>query len=495
MRAPGLLAAGALFASAVGYLAAMVGYWMLVPIAAVVAAAAGASVWRHGFARPTSIVDTQSNLLLIALPTVLGTFVVNVNIAIYAVAVLAVAGLWMRQNADAGIQLFWGSAALPVVGILIAVRVNYPATTRSAIFFTLACIALCRAVYLSSSRRSALSSLVDGIGVFLVASVVLQLAGVRAGDTTVDMGNSITGGERVMFPLANGLAATPAMAAVYLAAVTPILLATPRHRILRLFGIPAAVYVLVYGDRRAALIGAVLIGSAILFVPKAFRRIAPWLIPVPMVLPFVYSYVQGAVGGAMSAISTVAPWFRRAGEDTGTLNGRDYVWSQSLDFYQHHVSWLHQAFGYGSYGQAASGVSATYSNMFGDLYRDHTQLTPHSSTLQILFDGGWTLVAVFAATIVSMSWMLTRGPSSIALPGLAMLATLSFVGATEVALSPSHAQPTWWVLVALGAITFSKDRIHPATTPSERQIQHRPPKAVEPKVAAPGRLAYNMSSG
>jgi hypothetical protein len=134
--------------------------------------------------------------------------------------------------------------------------------------------------------------------------------------------------------------------------------------------------------------------------------------------------------------------------------------------------------GFGSFGHTASGVSATYRRLFGRSYSDYGLATPHNSVLQILFDGGWVIGIAFAVTICYMALSLSRRSSAIDLAGLAMLVALSIVGVTEVALSPAHSQPTWWVLVALGMIVFSQERsspeqaatVNPAAARSEKPI-------------------------
>jgi hypothetical protein len=158
------------------------------------------------------------------------------------------------------------------------------------------------------------------------------------------------------------------------------------------------------------------------------------------------------------AAGTYFPWLSRSGEDLGTLGGRSYIWSQSINFYQDRIDWIHQMFGFGSFGVAASSASTTYSATFvGKLDRDLSLKSPHSSTLELLFDGGWVIGILFAATIVYMAWVLSRRTSAIDLAGLGMLTALSFVGIGEVTLSPGHAQATWWVLLILGTIAFSRE--------------------------------------
>jgi hypothetical protein len=133
-------------------------------------------------------------------------------------------------------------------------------------------------------------------------------------------------------------------------------------------------------------------------------------------------------------------------------------------------------FGFGSFGNTASGVSANYARMFVDVSGDRRLVTTHNSMLQFLFDGGWAITIVFAATVCYMAWVLSRRSSIMDLSGLATLTALSIVSATEVALSPSHAYPTWWVLMAVGMIAFSREPSSPAQTETKEPTGGEPRK-------------------
>jgi hypothetical protein len=460
-----LIAAGEIAAFIAGMATGMLGNWTLVPVAVGFLGLLAAAAWGGGGNGYGPLTDVTPNLILIVLPTILASAAISIRASVGAIAVVAVAIFWMRQSQRIRIAPAWPCAILPAIGLAIVGRPNYPSTAYTVVFFAVGCVVVAGAVFLSSSRSSALTSLNDGIGLFLVASVVLRLIGLDAqGSPKELLPNAITGGERVAFPLTSAQAATPAMATVYLAAVMPILLSSSRYRVPRLIALAAAIDVLVLADRRAALFGALFLAAGLLLVPRLFRRAAPYLVGASLIIPFIYRFVQAAVGQVMLAASSPLPWLLRPGESPTTLHGRDYVWSQSIDFYWNRVDKVHQTFGYGSFGNGASGVSANYGNLFDTLSGDRRLVTPHNSMLQLLFDGGWVFATVFAATICYLAWLLSRRSSATDLAGLAMLMALSIVGITEVALSPSHTQPTWWVLVALGMISFSKERSSPDQT-------------------------------
>lgn len=428
-------------AFAAGAAAALWGYWLLIPAGVAIVGLLAVMAWRRSGMDP---VPVAPNVVLLVLPAIIAAATISFSGAFFVTAFVGVIAFWMKRPAGSElVTLTWRCAILPVVGLVIVLRPNPPSTVYTAAFWVLGCIVLARAVYLSASTSSALTSLVDGIGLFLVASVVLRIAGFEGfTGRTAGLDNDLIGGERVTFPLSNSLTATPMMAAVYIAAVVPVLM-VHRHRLLRLGAVGCGVYIIALADARASLVGALLLAGFVLLLPRVFRVVAPWIVTAALIVPFVYGYIQDVL---------TTTWLARPGEKLGTLNGRDRIWSRALTFYADRVDWWHQMVGYGSYGQAASGASGSYNRGF-EGFGDRSLITPHNSVLQVLFDGGWLAAGVFAVTLVAMAWALR----SMNLAGLSMLVALSIVGVTEVALSPAHAQPTWWILMALGVAAFARE--------------------------------------
>lgn len=456
----GVLVVGLALALAAGVAVVDNGHLMLMALALLLLGVVAAAVWRRAGATLGTRPDPIPNWVLVALPTGLAGSSISLAIGAGAAVVAAAATLWLRPQ-SAGVKLTWACAILPAVALFIALRPNYPATVFNLIFVVLACIVVALAVPLSRCKTDALVSLVDGVGVFLVASLGLWLVGFsgKAADRTVGLDNSLTGGQRVIFPLSTSLAATPGMAAVFIATVIPIMIVYPKRRVPRSIAMVCAVAIMVLSDSRVSLLGALMLSVCVLLVPRAFRAVSPWLVGFLLAIPFIYPYIQAGV----AAVSSVAPWLTRADEQAGTLARRDFIWSQSRDFYTTRIDWFHQAFGYGSFGHVESGASSFYYGHFGGLGAEARLVTPHSSTLQILFDGGWVTVAVLVGTLIYLAWLLSRRSSPTDLAGLAMLVALVIVSVTEVALSPSHAhtQPTWWVLLILATIVFSDGASEP----------------------------------
>ena len=464
-RMPGValsvILAGEVAAFIAGMATGTLGYWLLVPpAAAILGFVVLTAARRRTDKAPELAVDDTPNYLLIALPTIVAYAAISPRDSTFGIAVVIVAMLWRGLSPDIRLRPTWQSAILPVLGLAIVLRPMNSTTAPAILAFGLAGVAIAGAVYLSASTSSALISLGDGIGLYLIASVVLWLVGAEStGRSGVDGSNTITGGIRVLFPLATAQAATPAAAAVYLAALVPILLVSSRYRTLRLVAAAAAVVVLIYADRRGALIGAFFVAVCALLAPRLLRRAAPLLVGTALFMPFIYGSIQTVFGQTILTASSQAQFLQRQGEGEDaalTLNGRDTIWSRSLDFYQNQVDWVHQTFGFGSFGNSSSGLADNFRSMFGKTVTNRGDITPHNSLLQILFDGGWIIGLVFAAIVLYTTWILSRRTSTIDLATLAMLMTLAFVGSTEVALSPAHSQTTWWILLALGMIVFSR---------------------------------------
>ena len=437
-------------AFAAGFATESFGYWVLLPIPLVALAAVWilvSMVWQRP--RGAGAASVTPNWVLIAAPTVFATATLSRPLGAGATLALAAAAFW--TSPPKGLKLTWACAILPVVSLLIVLRWHDSKTMVKAAFFVVACLIIARAVTNSVSKASALVSLIDGAGVFTVASVALWSVGIT-GDPqrTGGLWNTITGGARVIFPLSNSLAATPAVAAVFLAAVIPVVVIYQRHRMPRMAAAGCAVAVLVLADSRAGLLAAVVIGACVSLIPKTFRRFTPPLLGVGLIAPFIYTQLQDMVQWTLSSFSSVAPWLLRP-----TLNRRDDIWSRALAHYEDRIDWFHQIFGFGVYGQTKSGAVHYYWDRQYTAVGDAEGATPHNSMLQVLFDGGAFTVGIFVVTLVWAGWVLAKSASTTV--GLSMLAGLVIVSTTEAALSPGHAQPPWWLLVAVLMIAFSKE--------------------------------------
>ncbi len=395
--------------------------------------------------------------LLVALPTAAAFSNINLRAALIAVALLGAASIVTAQKATGRMSLTVASLVLPAGGLVIALRPNPPQTMVAAIYYAVVCGVMALIVSKASSRSRALISLVDGVGLLLTAAIALRFAGIGTADNgTVVMGNFLTGGERVLFPLTGALTSGPTLAAAYLVAAIPIMRRTSRYRGYRLIAVLAALYVLVQGDRRSALFTAVVLLALAILTPRLVRKAAPWVIGFFLTGPFILNLT----GGLTQQLTLTR--FQRIGErNSESLNDRLEIWFRSIEFYQDKVDWFHQTFGFGTSGQIVSGASVTYRSIFAGT-RDSAVRSPHNSVIQALFDGGWIAASFLVITIVYLAYVMSHRNSVADLGGLSILTMLSVVGSTETLLTPGYVQPVGFVLVALAMIGFAKE--DPETT-------------------------------
>lgn len=453
---------GLVLAISAGAASVVIGYWLLLMVAIAVVALLIRLEWSGSRGRDKGVtrVVISPNYGLIVMPTLLGTSAISLPVGIALITAVVLASFSMKSERDVRLQLTWAAMILPIASAFIVFRSNYPSTAMHVIFFVLSCIALARLVTLSESRSSAIASLIDGAGIYAIASVGLWAIGLSAVTyRTAGLDNALTGGDRVVFPLANSLAATPNMAAIYCVAVVPMLLASNRNRSLRLVALVCCAIIFALSDARVSLIGAIILVGFVVILPRVFRVMAPVLVGVSLAAPFFYASIQEWVGYGVAEASERMPWLIRPGEEASTLNQRDFIWAQSLDFYSHRIDWVRQMFGFGAYGHAESGASSSYAGRFAGLGSDDKLMTPHNSALQLLFDGGWLIALVIGLVVFVVTLIYARraGTSPYFLGGLGAVVMLAIVSATEIASSPGHAQPTWWTLLALSLVAFSRE--------------------------------------
>jgi O-antigen ligase len=428
-----------------------------------------------------------ANWVLMLAPTALASY--SLSRAVGAAAILALTFVAFTTAPSNRLNLTWPCAILPAISLPIVLRWYDSATMVKAGFFILACAVIARAVSTSASKRSAVISLIDGAGLFGVASVALWLAGFTSNSTrTGGLWNTMTGGARVIFPLSNSWAVTPNVAAVYLAAVVPLIIADRRHRLPRLIAFVCGLAVLVLSDSRTGLVAAFSVIAMVVLIPRFFRRVTPPMVFVCLLMPFIYGAIQSIVNWALMSFSTAVPWLVRP-----TLNGRDYVWLSAINHYRDRVDYVHQMFGYGIGGQAKSGAVEYYWS------RDYANIasadlaSPHNSMLQLLFDGGWLAVAIFVVTVVCCAWALSRSASTV--EGTSALLALVVTGITGTALSPSHMEPTWWLLLALVMIAFAREEPGQAIDKPTLQPAGRVPAENLRQMARAGNLESRSHAG
>lgn len=409
---------------------------------------------------PEKFDDIQPNWALVALPTAISVFTFHYGAAL-VIVLITLGGFITDKHDNRRLSPTWRCAVLPAGALLIILRPNYPTAEIDVVFFLLVLIAISNAIYRSNSRAAAIISLHDGVGVLLIVSVALWFMGFNTGVAYNFGKNVITGGDRILFPITSTLAMAPTMAAAYIVALPMIMITTRRYQVFRVTALLAAACILVESDRRSALFAVVFVVVLMIPAPWIFRRIAPWIIGIALTSPILIAAFPAlsALSGVLSGLVTP---FQRTREDISTLNGRSGIWTKSLEFYQDRFDFLHQMFGYGTWGQVKSGASSAYTGIFAGLYRDRALKSPHSTLLQVLFDGGWITAISFTMVLYGAARMLATDSSRIDLAGLSMLTAMSFVGATENTLGPHLTAVPFWITAVIVTVAFSRER--PAAT-------------------------------
>ncbi|GEP39784.1 hypothetical protein NPS01_34470 [Nocardioides psychrotolerans] len=299
---------------------------------------------------------------------------------------------------------------------------------------------------------SVVKSLLDGVGLFLIANVLGYLAGVEspaAAGRTFSLDSS-TGGIRVFFPLTSSLAVPPLMAAIFVAAGLICLEGGRAVRVYRAVALLAGIFIMVAANTRVALVVSAVVLVASVVAPLIFARASVYLAAFPMVLPFVYPLLAVVVlQPVIHVAASLFPFLSRGDTEADVaLEGRDRIWSMAISFWQEQVDFIHRLVGFGEFGQRSSGASAAYAN--GDPLL--LGFSSHNSTLQQLFDGGLVGVASLAFLGLAAVITLRRGallPSRVHLIALCAGVAALLGGGTEVTQAPGYAVETFWVFACL----------------------------------------------
>jgi len=304
--------------------------------------------------------------------------------------------------------------------------------------------------------RNIIGSLIDGCGMYVVANVLGYAAGLRSPASDIRISGLVesTGFVRVIFPLAWSINIPPIIAAVYVAAFGFLILEAGlvRHA-LRLLCLMAAIIVLVGSGTRTPMALAVVLPIAVTLFPFVTRWIAQGATILAassaLILPSLTTSIQFAIAPLISLV----PGRINQGGSIGSLNNRDYVWSQSIKYWTEWINDLpHIIFGFGVNGQYRSGASLTYSHRFSLLVRHPEHVYVHNSFLQQLFDGGLLGLLLMTIAVFWASSRLSKRRHDWGHRGLIAIVAMTVLllsGMTEVALPPGPSQDGFWLLMIL----------------------------------------------
>jgi O-antigen ligase len=135
-----------------------------------------------------------------------------------------------------------------------------------------------------------------------------------------------------------------------------------------------------------------------------------------------------------------------------SLNGREYIWAKSMNFWGDRTSDWGELFGYGAQGQFHSGASRSYAQIFGSSLQNPKMASTHNSMLQQVFDGGIigaVLLGIAIIVCVALWVARSRVDEPYAAAALAMSLSLVISSVTEVSLAPGMGQETLLVFAGL----------------------------------------------
>lgn len=321
------------------------------------------------------VVSAPSILALASAPQKTGRFNgAPAALMLTGVTLLCIAQAGFRHTIDAPALL--GTSAVVIVGFLLCITAMIRRVSPSAMLDTAA----------------------DAVILLVAASTTLHLLGfkpaLKAG-TLTESSSLLHAGARVLMPLTFGVTAHALFSGIALVAGA-LDLRRPGRRVWGALAVGCGGYGLFVTDGRSAMGFAVVVILASFMTNKAmaFRSILPWIFVL-----FVPLFIA-AVNIIPDSILEV---FARSGraDEIRSGNQRAIVWDYALDF----IGRMHPQllFGYGSNGHVPSGVSRGYAYLFYNWTAgDPTSHSLHNSALQVLFDGGLVMLALYAALFAAI---------------------------------------------------------------------------------------------
>ncbi len=433
-----------------------------------------------GTAKPAALTgsvaaNVATDWILVALPAVLGLRVFNTRGTIFILAAMALYVVIRKQRAAASLAV----GPLLLFAASFSVVMSRPTPGAQGAIYGLITVGLVAviaiAVTIQDDARVAISSLLDGLGLYLLLNLIGHLAGLKSPGAADRAGgvNESTGFTRVIFPFSNGLDEVATLAGVFVAAI-PVLLVAERHwRGYRAVCLMTGLFVAWSGASRTALSIAVALPT----ISFLFPRLIKWMAPVAalfaatsaLIMPPVMQFSGTVVDPIMKVL---APGRDTASGDIESLSNRSNIWSRSLEFWSNHVHTMYdQLFGFGQTGQVRSGVSLTYADILATASRHPRLGTVHNSFLQQLFDGGalgWLMLTLCVV------WVAKRFSDRLpdwGAPGRAVViafAGLMFGSTVSVAISPGFLQHGFLTLVMLVAISCQIPKATPEASSAQR---------------------------
>lgn len=403
-------------------------------------------------------IGLKPDWVVIVLPTALATRTLHTNAPILITAFLVGTAFIRKPEGRFHVQAGPLLCLFSACAIVFSRADSYP--TRTTI--VLVGVLVTRLIITVDARRI-IASLIDGFGLYLLANVLFEAAGIRSAPERSGSLTESTGFTRTFFPLTQGLNTPSIIAGAYLvASIFYMREVGLLRRSLRITCVAAAIIVIIGVGSRTALSVTALLSITVVFLPFISRWIAQAATLLAATSALVLPSVANAVEFAVVPLAYLAPGRDTTESGVVTLQGREYIWDSSIKYWNEHVHYLPDILlGFGQGGQYKSGVSLTYINIVRGLGPHPEYTTLHNSFLQQLFDGGilgWLLLAI-ATYWASVRLSERRGEwGHWGLSAIFAMTAVLLGSTTEATMAPGVFAESFWLLLVLIGIACQSVR-------------------------------------
>jgi branched-subunit amino acid transport protein AzlD len=395
-----------------------------------------------GFFTSTSGAKLIPELVLVPF---LVSFNLSYKLQIGMLAVLALTAFIRSHNAPARASEF---TRLPATALLVVIALTFRDGQFKTASLYIAVFVVLLVVSLTITRKSAYESLLAGFILYLLANIVGWAAGFQSPGTTNRIGgyetSSLFFSQRIFFPFALSINETPYIGAAVLVAIIAMIKIRRRPSWYHWLGLLAAVFVLLGANNRTAVLLTAALGLSLALAPKATRAAGPYIIGISLLLPFYLVYTRPVFLGLQEYLRSNS-FIVRGGSGRGImgLEGRDVIWSASINFWSEHFPGVMQLlFGFGYQGHVKSGAYLYFPTSTTDFFRDRSTLHAHNSLLQALFDTGVVGAGILFAVVVLVVYRYGRSAELLPIFALTTMTALSGVVETNMApgmgMSPAY---------------------------------------------------------
>ncbi|MBI3216037.1 MAG: O-antigen ligase family protein [Mycobacterium sp.] len=399
--------------------------------------------------------------VVVLLPTALAIRTVSGKGSLLLLGLLVVTAFARKPDGRFRLQ------AGPLVLLLAssAIVFSRPAYFATVLTFLIVAVLVVRLVTTVDARKI-IASLVDGCGLYLLVNVLGHAAGLQSPASNVRIGGLVesSGFVRTIYPFTFSINTPPIIAAVYVACCIFLMLeAGWIRRFMRLVCLASAIIILVGAGTRAPIAVAVGLAVIVICFPFTTRWLGQLTVALSAASAFILPAVITSIQFIIAPLMSLTPGRQNQAGSISSINGRDRIWSQAINYWVERVNDLPQMmFGFGVNGQYRSGASLSYSEGLSTIVRNPEFAYTHNSFLQQLFDGGvvgWILLVAAVFWASRRLAQRVRGWGFHGLIAVLALAVLVLSGMTEVSLAPGVSQDTFWLLLVLVGVSCQTGRV------------------------------------